>query len=236
MLHVDSLVVRYGGIQAVREVSLEVQEGELIALLGPNGAGKSSTLNAIAGMVRPASGTVMFDGRDITGLPPEEVVRRAVVLTPEGRRILTALTVRENLQLAGSFRSDRRAAKADLDALLDRFPILRDRAELPAGTLSGGEAQQLAIARSLMCAPRLLLLDEPTLGLAPKIVDQVFDVVSELRREGITVLMVEQNAVRALEIADRAYVMRTGTIVTSGSAESLSDADGLIHSYLGGEQ
>jgi branched-chain amino acid transport system ATP-binding protein len=235
MLQIDGLVVRYGGIQAVRDVSLEVQEGELVALLGPNGAGKSSTLNAVSGMVKPASGRVTFDGEDITGLPPEEVVRRAVVLTPEGRRILTGLTVRENLQLAGAFRSDRKAVKADLDAMLARFPILGDRADLPAGTLSGGEAQQLAIARSLMCAPRLLLLDEPTLGLAPKIVDQVFGVVSELRSEGITVLMVEQNAVRALEIADRAYVMRTGTIIASGSAESLSDSEGLIHSYLGGD-
>jgi branched-chain amino acid transport system ATP-binding protein len=212
-----------------------VLAGELVALLGPNGAGKSSTLNAVSGMVKPASGRVTFDGEDITGLPPEEVVRRAVVLTPEGRRILTGLTVRENLQLAGAFRSDRKAVKADLDAMLARFPILGDRADLPAGTLSGGEAQQLAIARSLMCAPRLLLLDEPTLGLAPKIVDQVFGVVSELRSEGITVLMVEQNAVRALEIADRAYVMRTGTIIASGSAESLSDSEGLIHSYLGGD-
>ncbi len=233
MLQIDSLVVRYGGIQAVQGISLEVQEGELVALLGPNGAGKSSTLNACVGMVKPASGRVVFEGREIQGMAPEDVVRLGLVLTPEGRRILTGLTVRENLLLAGAIRKDRKAMLADLDRLLERFPILGERAGLAAGTLSGGEAQQLAIARSLMCAPRLLLLDEPTLGLAPKVVDQVFGIVEELRTEGITVLMVEQNAVRALEIADRAYVMRTGVIVGQGTSAELGDAEGLISSYLG---
>lgn len=233
MLQIESLVVRYGGIQAVRGISLEVQEGELVALLGPNGAGKSSTLNACAGLVKPASGRIVFDGREIQGMAPEDVVRLGLALTPEGRRILTALTVRENLTLAGAIRPDRKEMLADLDRMLERFPILGEREGLPAGTLSGGEAQQLAIARSLMSAPRLLLLDEPTLGLAPKVVDQVFGIVEQLRKEGITVLMVEQNAVRALEIADRAYVMRTGTIVGAGTSEELGDAEGLITSYLG---
>ncbi|MFM9136267.1 MAG: ABC transporter ATP-binding protein [bacterium] len=233
MLQVDSLVVRYGGIQAVQGISLEVQEGELVALLGPNGAGKSSTLNACVGMVKPASGRIVFEGREIQGMKPEDVVRLGLVLTPEGRRILTGLTVRENLLLAGAIRKDRQAMLADLARVLQRVPLLGERAGLAAGTLSGGEAQQLAIARSLMCAPRLLLLDEPTLGLAPKVVDQVFGIVEELRAEGITVLMVEQNAVRTLEIADRAYVMRTGVIVGQGTAEELGDAEGLISSYLG---
>lgn len=235
MFRIESLVVRYGGIHAVQDVSLEVQEGELVALLGPNGAGKSSTLNACVGMVKVASGRVIFEGRDITGMKPEDVVRLGLVLTPEGRRILTGLSVKENLLLAGAIRPDRKQMLADLDRLLARFPILGERAHLAAGTLSGGEAQQLAIARSLMCAPRLLLLDEPTLGLAPKVVDQVFRIVDELRAEGMTVLMVEQNAVRTLEIADRAYVMRNGKVVAAGTASELGSAEGLIASYLGAE-
>lgn len=235
MLRIESLVVRYGGIHAVQDVSLEVQEGELVALLGPNGAGKSSTLNACVGMVKVASGRISFAGREIQGMKPEDVVRLGLVLTPEGRRMLTGLTVRENLLLAGGIRPDRKQMLADLERLLARFPILGERANLPAGTLSGGEAQQLAIARSLMCAPKLLLLDEPTLGLAPKVVDQVFHIVDELRTEGMTVLMVEQNAVRTLEIADRAYVMRNGKIVASGSAAELGSTEGLISSYLGAE-
>ena len=233
MLRIDHLNVRYGAIRAVRDVSLEVDEGEFVVLLGPNGAGKSSTLSAVVGLVKPASGSVQFLGSAITGLPPEDVVRLGLGLTPEGRRILAGMTVRENLVLAGAIRKDRKAVATDLDTYLERFPILGARADSPAGTLSGGEAQQLAIARSLMAAPRLLMLDEPTLGLAPKVVDQIFDIVAELVREGLTILMVEQNAVRALKAADRGYVMRTGEIVASGTAEELGGGEGLLSSYLG---
>ncbi len=197
MLEVDDLEVRYGGITAVREVSLQVEEGEIVALLGPNGAGKSSTLGAIMGLVRPTCGQIRFRGADISRLQTEQIVRKGVALTPEGRRILTQLTVRENLALAAAGRRRRGNVEADLETILDRFPILRERLDTSAGTLSGGQAQQLAIARSLMSAPQLLLLDEPTLGLAPLIVDLIFDTIAELRNNGLTVLVVEQNAMRA---------------------------------------
>jgi branched-chain amino acid transport system ATP-binding protein len=233
MLEVDSLHVSYGAIRAVRSVSLVVKEGEFVVLLGPNGAGKSSTLAAVMGLLKPTSGKVTFIGKDITGRRSEDIVRSGLVLTPEGRRILATLSVRENLLLAGAIRSDRKEMHADLERFLERFPVLGRRAESSAGTLSGGEAQQLAIARSLMAKPRLLLLDEPTLGLAPMVVDQIFDIVTELVAEGLTILMVEQNAVRAIEAADRGYVMRTGEIVASGSADELGGAQGLVSSYLG---
>jgi branched-chain amino acid transport system ATP-binding protein len=233
MLEVDSLHVSYGAIRAVRSVSLVVKEGEFVVLLGPNGAGKSSTLAAVMGLLKPTSGKVTFIGKDITGRRSEDIVRSGLVLTPEGRRILATLSVRENLLLAGAIRSDRKEMHADLERFLERFPVLGRRAESSAGTLSGGEAQQLAITRSLMAKPRLLLLDEPTLGLAPMVVDQIFDIVTELVAEGLTILMVEQNAVRAIEAADRGYVMRTGEIVASGSADELGGAQGLVSSYLG---
>lgn len=233
MLEIDSLHVSYGAIRAVRDVSLVVEEGEFVVLLGPNGAGKSTTLSAVMGTVRPASGRVTFLGSDITGKRPEDIVRDGLVLTPEGRRILGSMSVKENLLLAGAIRPDRKQMLSDLDGFLERFPVLGRRSASAAGTLSGGEAQQLAIARSLMARPRLLMLDEPTLGLAPLVVDQIFDVVNELVQEGLTILMVEQNAVRALEAADRGYVMRTGQIVASGSASELGGAEGLVSSYLG---
>ncbi|CAB4967147.1 MAG: ATP-binding cassette domain-containing protein [Actinobacteria bacterium] len=233
MLQIDSLHVSYGAIRAVRSVSLTVEEGEFVVLLGPNGAGKSSTLAAVMGLLKPSSGTVAFLGREITGQQTEAIVRSGLVLTPEGRRILATLTVRENLLLAGAIRPDRKAMHADLERLLERFPVLGRRTGSAAGTLSGGEAQQLAIARSLMARPKLLLLDEPTLGLAPMVVDQIFEIVAELVAEGLTILMVEQNAVRAIEAADRGYVMRSGEIVASGSAADLGGAQGLVTSYLG---
>jgi branched-chain amino acid transport system ATP-binding protein len=233
MLEIDSLHVSYGAIRAVRSVSLVVKAGEFVVLLGPNGAGKSSTLAAVMGMLKPTSGKVTFLGEDITGHRSEDIVRSGLVLTPEGRRILATLSVRENLMLAGAIRRDRKAMHSDLERYLERFPVLGRRSESAAGTLSGGEAQQLAIARSLMARPKLLLLDEPTLGLAPMVVDQIFDIVSELVAEGLTILMVEQNAVRAIEAADRGYVMRTGEIVASGSADELGGAQGLVSSYMG---
>jgi len=233
VLEIESLHVSYGAIRAVRDVSIVVEEGEFVALLGPNGAGKSSTLAAVMGVLKPASGKVRFLGNDITGRSSEDIVRTGLVLTPEGRRILASMTVRENLLLAGAIRPDRKEMLADLEGFLERFPVLGRRSASAAGTLSGGEAQQLAIARSLMSRPKLLMLDEPTLGLAPLVVDQIFDIVSELVVEGLTILMVEQNAVRALEAADRGYVMRSGEIVASGSAAELGGAEGLVSSYLG---
>ena len=212
---------------------MQVEEGEVVALLGPNGAGKSSTLGAIMGLVRPTCGQIRFRGADISRLHTEQIVRMGIALTPEGRRILTQLTVRENLTLAAAGRRRRGDVQADLETILDRFPIVRERLDSPAGTLSGGQAQQLAIARSLMSAPQLLLLDEPTLGLAPLIVDLIFDTIAELRNNGLTVLVVEQNAMRALEIADRAYVMRTGSIVAAGTSDELGGGAGLASAYLG---
>src|SRR5690606_34911075 len=206
----DGLTARYGPVVAVRDLSLEVTEGQVVALLGPNGAGKTTTLSAVMGLVPPAAGQVHFEDRDLTPLGPEDTVRAGIALAPEGRRILRTLTVLENLELGATFRTDRAAVARDLDGLLQRFPVLGDRRTQLAGTLSGGEAQQLAIARALMARPRLLLLDEPTLGLAPQLVDRVFEIVEELRREGLTVVLVDQNATRVMTLADRTYVLRQG--------------------------
>lgn len=233
LLTIESLSARYGSVTAVRDSSITVNEGELVALLGPNGAGKTTTLSCVMGTVPAAAGAVRFDGRDITSLSPEDTVRAGVVLCPEGRRILGTLTVRENLELGAAFRKDRRQVSQDLDKVLERFPILATRAGQSAGTLSGGEAQQLAFARALLAKPRVLMLDEPTLGLAPQLVDQVFAVIDELRQEGLTILLVDQNATRCLEAADRTYVMRQGSIVVEGTAEQVGGAAGLAAAYLG---
>jgi branched-chain amino acid transport system ATP-binding protein len=233
MLRVDGLTARYGPVVAVRDLSLEVTEGQVVALLGPNGAGKTTTLSAVMGLVPPAAGQVHFEDRDLTALGPEDTVRAGIALAPEGRRILRTLTVLENLELGATFRTDRAAVARDLDGLLQRFPVLGDRRTQLAGTLSGGEAQQLAIARALMARPRLLLLDEPTLGLAPQLVDRVFEIVEELRREGLTVVLVDQNATRAMTLADRTYVLRQGQVVTSGTSAEIGGAEGLAEAYLG---
>ncbi|MBN9610323.1 MAG: ABC transporter ATP-binding protein [Actinobacteria bacterium 69-20] len=234
MLSIEGLTVRYGPIVAVRDVSWSVDRGETVALLGPNGAGKTTTLSAVAGLLRPTAGRIVLDGVDITGWPAERVIRHGLVLTPEGRRIHAGLTVRENLVLGASFRRDRPGAAADLERMLERFPILGERREQAAGTLSGGEAQQLAIARSLMARPRVLLLDEPTLGLAPMMVELVFDVVRDLSATGLTIVLVDQNATRAMDVADRTYVMRSGSVVASGTAAEIGGPAGLTDAYLGG--
>lgn len=231
LLSVRGLTVRYGSVTAVHGIDLDVAEGELVALVGPNGAGKSSTLAAITGAVRPARGTVTLDGGVLSGLAPEKVVRRGVALVPEGRHIFTGLSVAENLALGATIR--RSGAAEDLERELERFPILRERYRQQAGLLSGGEQQQLAIARALMSRPRLLLLDEPSLGLAPKIVDLVFETVARLRREGLTIVLVEQNATRAVELADRTSVLRTGRIVRSGTARELGGGAAMAAEYLG---
>ena len=233
MLIIENVQVHYGRIVALRGVSLEVNEGEIVGVVGPNGAGKSTTLMATMGVVRPTSGSIVFEGKSIVGLPPERIVQRGLSLVPEGRRILATLTVRENLRLGATVRRDRAAVRVDTDRIFDRFPILKTYGDSPAGKLSGGEQQQLAIARALLSKPRLLLLDEPSLGLAPMMIDLVFDVLDELRKEGTTIFLVEQNASRTVELADRTYVLRTGSIELQGSREELLGRADFETAYLG---
>jgi branched-chain amino acid transport system ATP-binding protein len=233
VLKVDALSIRYGEVEAVRRVDLEVGRGEIIALVGANGAGKSSTLGAIAGLVRPAAGTVTFDGHDITGLPAEVIARRGVSLVPEGRRIFASLTVADNLRLGGAVHLPASEARAREEEMLDLFPILRRYHRNKGGNLSGGEQQMLAIARALMGKPRMLLLDEPSLGLAPQMIDTVFDLIADLRRNGLTILLVEQNVALALEIADRATVLANGEVVLAGTARELATSDLVRQAYLG---
>ncbi len=228
LLELEDLRVRYGAVEAVHGVSFAVNAGEATALIGPNGAGKSSTLAAISGLV-PASGRIRFDGRDIAGAPPHAIVRAGVVQVPEGREILARMTVEENL-LMGLRGRDR----SELGSAYERFPILRERRALLAGTLSGGEQQMLAIARALLAKPRLLLLDEPSLGLAPLIVKRVFDTLADLKRQGVTMLLVEQNALRALRLADHAFVMEIGRIAMRGTGPELLRDEGVARTYLGG--
>jgi branched-chain amino acid transport system ATP-binding protein len=232
LLDVEGLTVAYGAVVAVRDVSLSVAPGEIVATLGPNGAGKSTLLRAVAGAQKPQRGTISFDGRPLHGLTPEAVVRRGVALVPEGRHVFPNLTVHENLTVGAIARSDRDEMQADAERWLERFPILGDRSSQLAGTLSGGEQQQLAIARALMSRPRMLLLDEPSLGLAPIFVDRIFELVAELRSDGVTVLLVEQNVHRALDVADRAYVLSVGSVVASGATDTLVEGE-LERSYLG---
>ncbi len=235
MLETTNLEVRYGPIQAVKGVSLRVEEGEIVALLGANGAGKSSTLWAIAGALAAASGTIWLNGEDVTALSPERMVRKGLSMVPETRDVFPDLTVMENLRL-GAFtqRRNREEAAANLERMLTMFPILRQRSHQAAGTLSGGEQQMLVIARAMMSQPRILLLDEPSLGLAPRIVDQIFEMIAELRAAGLTILLVEQNAGKALEIADRVYVVRLGEVAASGTADEVATTYDLKALYLGG--
>ncbi len=235
MLETTNLEVRYGPIQAVKGVSLRVEEGEIVALLGANGAGKSSTLWAIAGALVAASGTIWLNGEDVTALSPEHMVRKGLSMVPETRDVFPDLTVMENLRL-GAFtqRRNREEAAANLERMLTMFPILRQRSHQAAGTLSGGEQQMLVIARAMMSQPRILLLDEPSLGLAPRIVDQIFEMIAELRAAGLTILLVEQNAGKALEIADRVYVVRLGEVAASGTADEVATTYDLKALYLGG--
>ncbi len=233
MLEVDGLTTRYGALTALHEATLRVDAGELIALVGPNGAGKTTLLTTIAGLLKPSAGRVRFLGNDVTGFDPARLVRAGLALVPERRRIFKDLSVEENLRLAGITASpaDRRQRLA---ALPDRFPVLKAKWNTSAGYLSGGEAQQLAVARALMSDPRLLLLDEPCLGLAPALVDVIFELLVDLRSQGSTVLVVEQQARRVLHLADRGYVLRTGQIVASGPGAELADNSDLFETYVGG--
>jgi branched-chain amino acid transport system ATP-binding protein len=233
LLAVEELVVRYGPITAVRGVSLRVQQGEIVALLGANGAGKSSLLNAVAGLVPVAGGRVLFRDEPLHRLPPERIVARGLGLTPEGRRVFPRLTVEVNLRLGAAMQRDREKLRAMRDRVLELFPILSQRLSQDAGTLSGGEQQMLAIGRSLMANPSLLMLDEPSLGLAPLIVERIFELMSRLRDEGTTLLLVEQNVDRALRIADRAYVLQSGAVEAEGPADELRRSADIERAYLG---
>jgi branched-chain amino acid transport system ATP-binding protein len=234
LLEIRDLDVRYGAIHAMRGVSLAVEQGEIVALLGPNGAGKSSILNACLGLAPRSGGSIAFNGAPIVRLPTEIIVRRGLTLTPEGRRVFPRLTVLENLKIGAAAEAKLRQASAGrVEEMLALFPALADRRQQLAGTLSGGEQQMLAIARSLMSAPQALLLDEPSLGLAPNIVDQIFDLIVELKRRGVTILLVEQNVELSLAIADRGYLLASGRIALGGTTSELKSTGRLERAYLG---
>ena len=233
MLKLEDVHARYGAIVALRGVSIEIREGELVALLGANGAGKSTLLSTIAGVLRPHRGKIEFRGESLVGLVPETIVRRGLAMVPENREIFPALTVGENLRLGAYIRKDREEYQADLKRMFALFPILQERFDQPAGTMSGGEQQQLAIARALMSHPDLLMLDEPSLGLAPKILEQVFALIEHLHESGVTILLVEQNVALSLAIADRAYVLNMGAVQASGTPEELRQHVDMASVYLG---
>jgi branched-chain amino acid transport system ATP-binding protein len=233
VLLVRDLRVGYGDVPVLRGVSLAVGPGEIVALVGANGVGKTTTLRAIAGLLEPTGGEVHFGGARLDGTPPHQVVARGLILTPEGRRIFPSLTVRENLDLGGYLPAARARRRASLDRVMALFPVLADRQRQTAGTLSGGEQQMLAIARSLMAGPRLLMLDEPSLGLAPLVVDRIFEVIQAVNRGGTPVLLVEQNVHRALALAARAYVLEQGVVALSGSGPALAAREDVRRAYLG---
>ena len=233
LLQVESVNVYYGSIHAVKNVSLQVNEGEIVTLIGANGAGKTTTLNTIAGLLKPKTGSVIFDGRVISSMSANRIVPLGMALCPEGRRIFQHMTVRENLEMGGYSRP-KNEIEASIEEVFQRFPRLKERRKQIAGTLSGGEQQMLAMSRALMSHPKLMMLDEPSMGLAPILVDQIFEIVKELHRAGTTILLVEQNARKALQIADRAYVLETGNITLSGTGAELASSDAVKKAYLGG--
>ncbi|MBS1709160.1 MAG: ABC transporter ATP-binding protein [Armatimonadetes bacterium] len=233
MLTIEGLHVYYGAIRALHDVSLEVREGEVVSIIGSNGAGKSTLLRTVSGLLRPRQGKITFMGKEIQETPPDQIVRLGISQSPEGRKIFTNMTVFENLQLGAYTRKDKDVA-SDLEKVMDRFPRVRERMKQSAGTMSGGEQQMLAICRALMSRPKLLLLDEPSMGLAPNLVTEIFSIVKELNADGTTILLVEQNAVRALEVAHRAYVLETGDIVLGGTGKDLLTDPKVKEAYLGG--
>ena len=235
MLTIENLTASYGAITALHAISLQVSEGELVALLGSNGAGKSTTLKSICGVLRPVQGTITFLGEEIANRAPETILKKGISMVPEGREIFGSLTVEENLRLGAFTTYERDRYRADLDEMFALFPILKERFHQAGGLLSGGEQQMLAIARALMSHPKLLMLDEPSLGLSPTMTDQIFELITGLRERGTTILLVEQNAERALEIADRAYLLSTGTIEFSGTAEEIERRVDIASVYFGDE-
>ena len=234
MLEVKDLQVYYGVICALKGISFHVNEGEIVSLIGANGAGKTTTMQSVIGLLPKKSGSVTFDGMDITKMPSHKIVRSGMTQVPEGRRIFQELTVYENLMMGAYTVRDPQRFKADLEAAYARFPRLAERRNQIAGTLSGGEQQMLAMSRALMCHPKLLMLDEPSMGLSPLLVDQVFEIIKDINREGTTILLVEQNAGKSLAISDRAYVMETGSIVLSGTGQELASSEKVRKAYLGG--
>jgi branched-chain amino acid transport system ATP-binding protein len=233
VLTVENLECRYGKVSAVRGVSLEVKQGELVTLIGANGAGKTTTLKAISGVLRPAAGRIRFGGEDITGMPAKQIIARGIAHCPEGRHVFPYMTVRENLEMGCYLRRDSDAIVTDMERVFGRFPILAERRDQAAGTLSGGEQQMLAISRALMSRPKLVLFDEPSLGLAPNIVERTFDIIAQIRAEGVTVMMVEQNAFAALELSDRSYVLEQGRVTLSGTGTELLNNPQVQRAYLG---
>nr|WP_320147252.1 ABC transporter ATP-binding protein [uncultured Anaeromusa sp.] len=234
MLTIDNLNVFYGAIHALKGVSLEVNEGEIVTLIGANGAGKSTTLRTISGLLKPKEGSVKFEGKDIGGMAAQKIVKLGISQVPEGRRIFANMTVMENLELGAFIRSDKSGIAQDLDMVFGRFPRLAERKSQLAGTLSGGEQQMLAMGRALMSRPRMMLLDEPSMGLAPLLIREIFNIIVDINSTGTTVLLVEQNANMALSIAHRAYVMETGRITLSGDAKELAASEEIRKAYLGG--
>ncbi|AGS24416.1 ABC transporter ATP-binding protein [Rhizobium etli] len=236
LLEISNLTVSFGAVRALKGVTLSVGHGEVVALLGSNGAGKTTTLRTVSGLIRPSSGAVTFEGANIVGLTPEKIVRLGISQSPEGRRLFGGLSVADNLRLGASTRSDAHQVAADLETMFTLFPIIKQRMSQLAGTLSGGEQQQVALARALMASPRLLLLDEPSLGVAPLLVRHIFEALRELKRRGMTMLLVEQNTALALDLADRAYVLRTGQVVLTDAASDLRVGDRVAQAYLGASQ
>ena len=233
ILKVDDINVYYGSIHAIKGISFQVEQGEIVTLIGANGAGKSTTLNTISGLLRSKTGSVTFLGEDLSKVPPHKVVSKGLALVPEGRRVFLQMTVQENLEM-GAYTQGGKTLEEDLDMVHRQFPRLKERYKQVAGTLSGGEQQMLAMSRALMSHPKLMMLDEPSMGLAPILVDQIFDIIKELHKAGTTILLVEQNARKALQIADRAYVLETGKITLSGTGAELASSDAVKKAYLGG--
>jgi branched-chain amino acid transport system ATP-binding protein len=234
LLDVKNLSVSYGAIKALRDISFTVEEGEVITLIGSNGAGKTTTLHAVSNILKKQAGTVSFNGENITNTAPDKIVKLHLIQVPEGRRIFQNLSVRENLELGAYLRKDREGIRQDMEKVFELFPRLKERIRQNAGTLSGGELQMLAMGRGLMAQPKLLLLDEPSMGLAPILVDEIFSIIQKINKEGTTILLVEQNAFKALSIADRAYILETGVISKSGKASELITDPSVKAAYLGG--
>ncbi|MGP1495530.1 MAG: ABC transporter ATP-binding protein [Treponema sp.] len=234
MLEVKDLNVSYGAIKALKGISFNVDEGEIITLIGSNGAGKTTTLHSVSNLIKKQSGTIFFEGNDITTLTADKIVRQHLIQVPEGRRIFANLSVKENLELGAFLRNDKAEIKRDLEKVFVLFPRLKERLKQNAGTLSGGEQQMLAMGRALMSKPKLLLLDEPSMGLAPILVDEIFEIIKRINADGTTILLVEQNAFKALSIADRAYILETGNIIKEGKACDLINDDSVKNAYLGG--
>ncbi len=234
MLKVDNLQVYYGAIHALQGVSFHLEQGEIVALIGANGAGKSTVLNTVSGILRPREGSVTFEGQDIHTIAPQDIVCKGVIQVPEGRKVFSRMTVAENLEMGAYTQTDRTAINHEVDEVFKRFPRLRERSDQLGGTLSGGEQQMLAIGRGLMAHPKLLLLDEPSMGLSPILVELIFDIIQDINEQGTSILLVEQNAQMALAIADRAYVLETGKITMQGKGDDLLQDPNVIKAYLGG--